>query len=94
MLKEYIEKAARFELTEAQERIYGVVDSVLHFGARPCDANEELENIYQEIDDDIEIIQCPPTEEEIEKMHPGFLEDEELVLNSTQRRHSLFILKH
>lgn len=74
--KEYRDKASRFELTEAVERIDGVIDSVLAGIAKPCSANDELERIYEDIEADIELIQKPLSVEDIAARNPSF-EDEE-----------------
>lgn len=77
MLRLYVEKAQRFDLKEELDRIFGVIDSVVYFGAKPCSAQQELESIYQDIDDFIEQAQIPPTAEEVERLHPNMTEDEE-----------------
>lgn len=75
MLKEYINKASRFELTEASDRIYGVLESVLGGVAKPCSAREELAAICKSIDAEIEQRMAPPSEESVKMLHPCFDEE-------------------
>ena len=76
MLRIYLLKAEKFELTEEVDRIWELINSVLYFGAKPYDVQNELEDTFQLIDDYIEICKMPLTEEEIKQKYPNFREDE------------------
>ncbi len=68
----YLKLAEGLGLTDDADKLWGLYNSVMWHGANPLKAQLELDGVYEVIDECIEAIRTPPTEEEVARKHPGF----------------------
>lgn len=72
LINELLSKCLQHDLTEQQETLINIMDSVLYHDASPAFAREQLDELWVEIDAEIELLSIPPDAEEISLLNPTF----------------------
>lgn len=72
LIKELLTKCLQHNLTEQQKTLLNIMDSVLYHDASPAFAREQLDELWVEIDAEIELLSVPPDAEEIGLLNPTF----------------------
>ena len=74
-MSDLLKLAERVGLTDDADKIWELLMAVLIHGSNPQKTWQELEWVYQGIDEYIKDLQVPPSEEEVARKHPGLCED-------------------
>jgi len=72
LIKELLSKCIQHDLAEQQDNLINIMDSVLYHDASPAFAREQLDELWVEIDSEIELLSVPPDAEEISLLNPTF----------------------
>lgn len=72
LINELLSKCLQHDLTEQRETLINIMDSVLYHDASPAFAREQLDELWVEIDAEIELLSIPPDAEEISLLNPTF----------------------
>jgi len=72
LIKELLSKCIQHDLAEQQDTLINIMDSVLYHDASPAFAREQLDELWVEIDSEIELLSVPPDAEEISLLNPTF----------------------
>lgn len=72
LIKELLSKCHQHDLAEQQETLINIMESVLYHDASPAFAREQLDELWAEIDSEIELLSIPPDAEEIGLLNPTF----------------------
>lgn len=72
LINELLGKCRQHDLAEQRETLINIMDSVLYHDASPAFAREQLDELWVEIDSEIELLSVPPDAEEISLLNPTF----------------------
>jgi len=72
LIKELLSKCIQHDLAEQQDTLINIMDSVLYHDASPAFAREQLDELWADIDVEIELLSVPPDAEEISLLNPTF----------------------
>ena len=72
LIKELLSKCLQHDPAEQQDTLINIMDSVLYHDASPAFAREQIDELWAEIDVEIELLSIPPDAEEISLLNPTF----------------------
>lgn len=72
LIKELLSKCIQHGLAEQQDTLINIMESVLYHDASPAFAREQLDELWADIDVEIELLSVPPDAEEISLLNPTF----------------------
>lgn len=71
-IAELFDKCEQHNLKDIEAKLRNILESVLYHDARPDHAREQLDDIWLEIDAEIELLSVPPDEEQLSLLNPSF----------------------
>lgn len=71
-IAELIRKCDHNQLTDHKQTLFNIIESVLYLDAKQVDAREQLDQLWSDLESEIELLSEPPDEEQLGLLHPTF----------------------
>lgn len=71
-IAELIRKCDHNQLPDYKQTLFNIIESVLYLDARQVDAREQLDQLWADLEIEIESMNEPPDEEQIGLLNPTF----------------------
>ena len=71
-IADLIRKCDHNGLPEHKQTLFNIIESVLYLDAKQVDAREQLDQLWADLETEIELINEPPDEEQLGLLHPTF----------------------
>tara|TARA_R110002050_G_scaffold74965_3_gene160744 strand:+ start:378 stop:617 length:240 start_codon:yes stop_codon:yes gene_type:complete len=71
-IAELIRKCDHNGLPEHKQTLFNIIESVLYLDAKQADAREQLDQLWSDLEAEIELLSEPPDEEQLGLLNPKF----------------------
>ena len=71
-IAELIRKCDQNQLTDYKQTMFNIIESVLYLDAKQADAREQLDQLWSDLEAELELLNEPPDEEQLGLLYPTF----------------------
>jgi len=71
-INELIRKCDHNNLPDYKQTLFNIIESMLYLDAKPIDAREQLDQLWADLELEIDLLSEPPDEEQLGLLNPTF----------------------